>query len=132
MDVTHEQVDRNDLLASTRAVFVRSFVDGLDACIKRSAENLFGKADRGGTFQAQRRFLDARGVLEKKSFDVKAQMKKAMEKLLHRSFQTTYSNYRPSFSNSLMEGPISLIDTSVFEDELRFNTITDRFRNEAG
>jgi len=132
MDVTHEQVDRNDLLASTRAVFVRSFVDGLEASIKLSAESLFAKADRGATFQAQRRLLDARGVLEKKSFDVKMQMKKAMEKLLHRSFQTTYSNYRPSFSNSILEGPISLIDTSVFEDELRFNTITDRFRNEAG
>lgn len=132
MEVTHEQVDRNDLLASTRAVFVRAFVDGLESCIKLSAENLFAKADRGVSFQVQRRLLDARGILQKKSFDVKAQMKKAMEKLLHRSFQTTYSNYRPSFSNSLLEGPISLIDTSAFEDELRFNSITDRFRNEAG
>ncbi|HEY8026426.1 MAG TPA: DUF1631 family protein [Burkholderiaceae bacterium] len=132
MEATHEQVDRNDLLASTRAVFVRAFVDGLEICIKLSAENLFAKADRGVSFQVQRRLLDARGVLQKKSFDVKAQMKKAMEKLLHRSFQTTYSNYRPSFSNSLLDGPISLIDTSAFEDELRFNSITDRFRNEAG
>jgi hypothetical protein len=132
MDAINEQIDRNDLLASTRAVFVNTFADGIDGVIKQSAEALFSKADRSPTAQAQRRMLEARGVLEKKSFDIKVQMKKALEKLLHRSFQTTYSNYRPSFSNSLLEGPISLIDTSAFEDELRFNNITDRFRNEAG
>ena len=132
MDALNEQIDRNDLLASTRAVYVNTFADGLDGVIKKSAEALFAKADRSPTAQAQRRMLEARGVLEKKSFDIKVQMKKALEKLLHRSFQTTYSNYRPSFSNSLLDGPISLIDTSAFEDELRFNSITDRFRNEAG
>ena len=132
MDALNEQIDRNDLLASTRAVYVNTFAEGLDGVIKKSAEALFAKADRSPTAQAQRRMLEARGVLEKKSFDIKVQMKKALEKLLHRSFQTTYSNYRPSFSNSLLDGPISLIDTSAFEDELRFNSITDRFRNEAG
>ncbi|MBV8636092.1 MAG: DUF1631 family protein, partial [Burkholderiaceae bacterium] len=132
MEAINEQIDRNELLASTRAIFVRTFGEGLDAVVKQSAEALFTKADRSPTAQAQRRLLEARGVLEKKSFDVKAQMKKSLEKLLHRSFQTTYSNYRPSFANSLLDGPISLIDTSAFEDELHFNTITDRFRNEAG
>jgi len=132
MEATNEQIDRNDLLASTRAIFVRTFVDGLESVIKQSAENLFAKGERASTSQGQKRMLEARGVLEKKSFDLKAQTKKAMEKLLHRSFQTTYSNYRPSFSNSMLDGPISLIDTSAFEDELRFNSITDRFRNEAG
>ena len=132
MEATNEQIDRNDLLASTRAIFVRAFVDGLESVIKQSAENLFAKAERASTSQGQKRMIEARGVLEKKSFDLKAQAKKAIEKLLHRSFQTTYSNYRPSFSNSIIDGPISLIDTSAFEDELRFNSITDRFRNEAG
>lgn len=132
MEATNEQIDRNELLASTRAVFVRTFVEGLEATIKLSAENLLVKADRGATSQAQRRMLEARTVLHKKDWDLKAQMKKAMEKLLHRSFQTTYSNYRPSFANSMLEGPITLIETTVFEDELRFNSMTDRFRNEAG
>ena len=132
MEATNEQIDRNDLLASTRAVFVRTFVDALETVINVSADNLFAKAERANTSQMQKHLLEARGVLHKKSFDLKAQMKKAMEKLLHRSFQTTYSNYRPTFSNSVLDGPISLIDTSAFEDELRFNSITDRFRNEAG
>jgi hypothetical protein len=132
MEPMNEQIDHNDLLVSTRAIFVRTFVEGLDPVFKQSAEGLFNKADHSNSSQTQRCLLDAVGVLKKKGWDIKAQMKKAMEKLLHRSFQTTYSNYRPSFANSVLDGPITLIETSVIEDDMRFNSITERFRNEAG
>jgi hypothetical protein len=132
MEAMNDQIDHNDLLVSTRAIFVRTFVDGLDPVFKKSAESLFIKADHSKSSQAQRSLLDAAGLLKKKGWDIKAQMKKAIEKLLHRSFQTTYSNYRPSFAHSVLDGPITLIETSVIEDDMRFNSITERFRNEAG
>ena len=132
MDVVREQIDRNELLATTRAVFVKTFAEGLESSINQGVERLFEKADRCKTASDQRRYLDARGILQKQNSQLQTQLKKSMEKMLHRSFQTTYSNYRPSFPNSLLDGQVSLIDTSVFEDELRFNSITDSFRNEAG
>lgn len=132
MEAMSEPIDHNELLVSTRAIFVRTFIDGLEPVFKQSAEHLFNKAERSNSSQAQRSLLDAAGMLKKKAWDIKAQIKKAIEKLLHRSFQTTYSNYRPSFANSILDGPITLIETSVIEDDMRFNSITERFRNEAG
>jgi hypothetical protein len=132
MEAMSEPIDHNELLVSTRAIFVRTFIDGLEPVFKQSAERLFAKAEQSHSSQAQRHLIDAAGMLKKKAWDIKAQIKKAIEKLLHRSFQTTYSNYRPSFANSVLDGPITLIETSVIEDDMRFNSITERFRNEAG
>lgn len=125
-------MDRNELLASTRAEFFRSFLDGVESSMQLSIEGLFKKADRSSTSLAQRRYLDARSVLQNQVADLRHQMQVGMEKMLNRSFQTTYSNYRPLFPTSILDGSVSLVDTSAFEDELRFNKITERFRDDAG
>ena len=67
MDVVREQIDRNELLATTRAVFVKTFAEGLESSINQGVERLFDKADRCKTATDQRRYLDARGILQKQT-----------------------------------------------------------------
>lgn len=132
MKSTEKPVDRTELLASTRTEFLGTFVAGIEPSMSTSLESLFAKAERSTNWAAQRRYLDARGILQNRFGEFQLQMQRSMEKMLNRSFQTTYSNYRPAFPTSLLDGSVSLVDTSAFEDELRLNEITDRFRNEAG
>jgi hypothetical protein len=124
-------MDRNELLSLSRAEFLRSFDESVERSLPVSVEALFKKADRSASSVEQRRYLDARTLLRNQIAEFRRHMNKSMEKLLNRSFQTTYSTYRPAFPATLQDASISLVDTSAFEDELRFNGITDRFRNEA-
>jgi len=132
MKLTEKPIDRTELLASTRTEFLSAFVAGIEPTLSACVQHLFEKADRCPNWIGQRRYLDARGILQNRLGDLLTQMQRSMEKMLNRSLQTTYSNYRPAFPTSLLDGGISLVDTSAFEDELRLNEITERFRNEAG
>lgn len=124
-------MDRNDLLAATRAEFMHSFTVSLDEAIQLGAVHLFHKADSAPSLPEQGRLLDARSILMNKEIALKRNLISAMEHLLNRSFQTAYSTFRPSFYDSLSASSLSLIDTTAFEDELHIDEITKRFRESA-
>lgn len=124
-------MDRKDLLASTRTEFLRAFQDAITDLIPRSVEHLFNKADHSHSSVIQSRFLDARGVLIARGASLQQPLMNGMERLINRSFQTAYNAFRPSFSTSQQGGGLSLLDSSAFEDELRIDILTSRFRNEA-
>ena len=69
-------MDRNELLALTRAEFLRLFLDGVESSIQLSVETMFKKADRSSSMVAQRRFLDARSILQNQVADLRHQMQK--------------------------------------------------------
>ena len=123
-------MDRNDLLAATRDEFLRAFIESVEKSIALSMEDFFHKADT--TFVAQERnsYFDARRVLQDRGDELMQQMKKSMEQLLTRSLQTSYSTFRPSFSSTYSGSSLALLDSAVFEDELRINEIASQFRNE--
>jgi hypothetical protein len=58
-------------------------------------------------------------------------MTRSMDQLLNRSFQTTYSTFRPSFLSSYAGAGLSLVDATVYEDQLRIDEVTGAFRNSA-
>lgn len=124
-------MDRKDLLASTRTEFLRAFQHAIDDLIPRSVEHLFDKADHSHSSINQGRFLDARGVLVARGASLMQPLISGMEQLLNRSFQTAYNTFRPSFSTAQQGHGLSLLDSSAFEDELRIDILTNRFRNEA-
>ncbi|MES2931868.1 MAG: DUF1631 family protein [Pseudomonadota bacterium] len=124
-------MDRNDLLAATRAEYLRGFLFSVDQSVTQSVEALFKKADSSYSALDQGRYLDARGILRDRDTDLRMQMHKSMEQLLNRSLQTTYSTFRPSFFSSFSGNSLSLVDSTAFEGELRIDEITNRFRSEA-
>ena len=125
----NREMDRNDLLAATRAEFLRGFSASLDDVIRDGAAQLFEKASNSPTLMEQSRLRDARGVLLNQNIALKRQLLGVMEQMLNRSFQTAYSTFRPSFGGSVNSSGLSLVDTSVFEDELHIDLLTKQLRN---
>jgi hypothetical protein len=124
-------MDLNDLLTTTRAEFLGAFLDATQKAIPRCIDDLFKKADISYSSSEQGRLLNARSVLQDQGASLIRQMSKNMEGLLTRSFQTTYNTFRPNAALSFSAESLTLVDATAFEDELRIDDITKRFRSEA-
>ncbi len=124
-------MDLNDLLITSRAEFLRAFLDAAQTTIPRCVKDLFNKADISYSSSEQGRLLNARAVLHDQESSLMHQLNKNMESLLARSFQTTYNTFRPESALSFSADSLTLLDANTFEDELRIDDITTRFRNEA-
>lgn len=124
-------MDPKKLLATARTEFLFAVSEATQKTVPRCLEDLFKRADASYSSAEQGRLLNARSILQEQANSLKQQMSKTMEILLTRSFQTTYNTYRPSASFSLDATSLSLVDASAFEDELRIDDVTKRFRSEA-
>lgn len=124
-------MDRDALLTSTREIFLRAFMQAVDRASPRAAAALLRIAESTFSAADQRRLLDAYGLYRESEADLNRHMRRSMDQLLNRSFQTTYSTFRPSFSDSYGTGGLTLLDTAVHEDLLRINDVTARFRHAA-
>jgi len=125
-------MDRNTLLKSSRAQFTSIFNELIDDAVHQSIETLFEKADKSLNSQEQRQLLDSRSFITRNEKTLADQIKNNLEILLDRSFHTAYDQFRPSFFNTAKASPIVLLDISAFEDDLRLEIMTSRFRSEAG
>lgn len=125
------KMDRNDLLIATRSVFISEFNQRIVLVLEQAEAQLFSKADRAGSMVEQRQFLEARQFVMSNSKVLVQHIVKALEQLLHRSFQTAYSNFRPSFFDGLGSAGLSLVESASFEEELHIDQMTVRFRQEA-
>lgn len=121
-------MDRNDLLAATRAVFLRRFGEYQDELIRRAEARLFEKAANAASPFEQGRLREARAILSNQDIALKRQLSAVMEQLINRSFQTAYSTFRPSFGGILSSAGLSLVDTSKLEDELQIEQMAKRLR----
>ncbi|MBI3285369.1 MAG: DUF1631 family protein [Burkholderiales bacterium] len=126
-----KHMEPNELLSSTRAEFMHAFQDAVRKIVPHAVEALYFKADASFSSIEQRLFLNARTILQEKREDLFRQMSSEMEHLLNRSFQTTYSKARPSAALTHDAEELTLLDSSAFENALRINDITQRFRDEA-
>ena len=122
-------MDRNELLSATRAEFLQSFLVAADQAIADAIKALSRKADFSFSVPERRALLDAHRVLTNQQPVLRVQLQRTMEQLLTRSFQTTYNTFRPSFSTEA--NGLALIDAVQFEDQLRVDETTARFRNAA-
>lgn len=125
-------MDRNALLATTRAEFLRCFLTAFDECLPRSRHGLYSAADASFIAGEQHRLMAGFKLLSERHADLRQQLLRAMDQLLNRSFQTTYSTFRPSFSSNYVgDAGLSLVDANQFEDQLHIDEMTRRFRHAA-
>ncbi|WP_255991604.1 DUF1631 family protein [Chitinolyticbacter albus] len=124
-------MDHNDLLAATRAEFLRLFDDALDDVIGQAGQQLFVKAERALSGKERSQLWEARSAVLGQGALLRRQLQAQMSQLLVRSFKTAYSSERPSFANALSTVELSLVNQTAFEDELRIDAITKYLRNEA-
>ncbi|EGF30332.1 Thymidine phosphorylase [Oxalobacteraceae bacterium IMCC9480] len=124
-------MDRDALLTTTREEFLRAFTLAVDPALPRSAATLLRNAEATFSAPEQRRLLGAYGLIRECEAELNSHMRHSMDQLLNRSFQTTYSTFRPSFIDSYGSGGLTLLDTGVHEDLLRINDVTARFRHAA-
>ncbi|MCX7217544.1 MAG: DUF1631 family protein [Burkholderiales bacterium] len=124
-------MDPKKLLATARTEFLIAVSEATQKTVPRCLEDLFKRADASYSSAEQGRLLNTRSILQEQANSLKQQMSKTMEVLLTRSFQTTYNTYRPSAAFSLDATSLSLVDATAFEDELRIDDVTKRFRSEA-
>ncbi len=124
-------MDRNTLLNSSRAQFLTVFGQIMHSAIMRSSEKLYEKADKSKSSQVQRQLLDARSTLMIHEAELSKLIESKLAGLIERSFQTAYDKFRPSFFKAGNGNSMALMDITAFEDELRVDIITNRFRSEA-
>ena len=124
-------MDRNTLLNSSRTKFLSAFNALIDGVVHRSIGKLYDKAEKSTSTQVQRQLLDARTILVRNETVLVQHINRQLEALLKRSYQTAYDTFRPSFFKSAKSSPLALMDLNTFEDDLRIDVITGRFRSES-
>ncbi|MGL6040871.1 MAG: DUF1631 family protein, partial [Deefgea sp.] len=117
-------MDRNDLLIATRTTFLSEFNQRIALVLELVVAQLFSKADRASSMVEQRQFLEARQFVMTHGAVLEQQLVKTIEQLVHRSFQTAYSNFRPSFFDGIGAAGLSLVESASFEEELHIDQIT--------
>ncbi|HSC81092.1 MAG TPA: DUF1631 family protein, partial [Chitinolyticbacter sp.] len=124
-------MDHNDLLAATRAEFLRLFEDALDDVIGQAGQHMLVKVEHALSSKERSQLWEARSAVLGQGALLRRQLQAQMSQLLVRSFKTAYSSERPSFSNALSTVELSLVNQNAFEAELRIDAITKYLRNEA-
>ena len=120
----------NDVLSNARAEFTHAFQDAIQDLVPAAIEALFLKAE-AATSHEQKLIFHARALIQDKREQFMQQLMLNMAQLLDRSLETAYSNFRPSSVLNQDVESLALLDPSVFENSLRFDEITQHFRDKA-
>ncbi|MFZ6741590.1 DUF1631 family protein [Undibacterium sp. JH2W] len=122
----------NESLSSARAEFTHAFNHAVPGILPVAMEALLTKANYNGNSSAEKsRIVAARALLPEKWDAISRAMPVHLVQLLDRSISTAYSTFRPA-STLTKASELSLLDSSTFETTLRFNEMTQNFRDKAG
>ncbi|BBB69667.1 hypothetical protein UNDYM_5414 [Undibacterium sp. YM2] len=122
----------NESLSSARAEFTHAFNHAVPGILPEALEALLTKANYSGTSSADKsRIVNARAILPEKWDAISRAMPVHLEQLLDRSITTAYSTFRPASALGKAT-ELALLDSSTFETTLRFNEMTQNFRDKAG
>ena len=121
-----------ELLTSASSAFLNSFKSAVQFIVPSAIEALFAKANAYNSPSEKAEILRARMLLQERRQELLRQLSLNMDQLLRRSIETTYQAFRPTSSAlSLSLDNIGLMDSSTFENSLRFNNIVQLFRDSA-
>ncbi|MFZ6712705.1 DUF1631 family protein [Undibacterium sp. TC9W] len=122
----------NESLSSARAEFTHAFNHAVPGILPEALEALLTKANYNGTSSADKsRIVNARAILPEKWDAISRAMPVHLVQLLDRSITTAYSTFRPASALGKAT-ELALLDSSTFETTLRFNEMTQNFRDKAG
>jgi hypothetical protein len=121
-----------EILSGARREFFNAFQNAAATLVPRTVEALFSKVNSENSPIEQADIVRAQLLLQEHRHEIELQLTKNMQQLLDRSMETTYQNFRPNLSAlSISADNLSLLDSSAFESSLRFNEVTQLFRNVA-
>ena len=123
-------MDPNELLPAARQQFQAAFLQAVKDSLPTLQENIFKLAEAARSSSEQANLLHAY-TISRKADALLAQLENSLDALLTRSFQTTYNTFRPSSLLRMESSGLSLLDSSVLENELMLNETTASFRTEA-
>lgn len=123
-------MDPNELLPAAREQFQAAFLQAVKDSLPTLQENIFKLAEAARSSSEQASLLHAY-TISRKADALLVQLESCLDALLTRSFQTTYNTFRPSSLLRMDSSGLSLIDSSVLENELLLNENTASFRTEA-
>lgn len=122
-----------DRLSSTRAAFIQAFELAIQQIVPAAIEALYGRAAACNAGEAQQEIFRARSSLQERKSAILAALLHQIEQLTSRSIATAYDSYRPpSALNATTLNDLTLLDQHDFEHSLRFNSIIQRIRHQAG
>ncbi|MBC3869269.1 DUF1631 family protein [Undibacterium oligocarboniphilum] len=122
-----------DILSSTRMAFFNAFERVASDIVPNAIESLYLKSDSDYPAGEKADVFNARLVLQERRDELFRLLGGNMQQLLDRSMQTAYQTFRPNSSPlSVSAQSLSLLDSSAFEDSLRFNSLTQLLRDAAG
>jgi len=122
-----------ELLIRARSEFFTTFQSATQHIVAPAIETMFAKANSCSSPIEQTEIFRARAALQEHRELLLQQLSLNLDQLLTRSIETTYQNFRPTSSAlSLSLDNVGLLDSSTFESSLRFNNITQLFRDTAG
>ncbi|MDP1978793.1 DUF1631 family protein [Undibacterium sp.] len=122
----------NESLSSARAEFTHAFNHAVPGILPEALEALLTKANYNGTSSAEKgRIVSARSLLPEKWDAISRAIPVHLVHLLDRSITTAYSTFRPASALG-QATELALLDSSTFETTLRFNEMTQNFRDKAG
>lgn len=122
----------NESLSSARAEFTHAFNHAVPGILPEALEALLTKANYNGTSSAEKsRIVGARALLPEKWDAISRAIPVHLVQLLDRSITTAYSTFRPASALG-QATELALLDSSTFETTLRFNEMTQNFRDKAG
>jgi hypothetical protein len=124
-------MNRDVLLTTTRDKFLQAFMLATERALPLATTSLLRIAEATPSVIEKRRLLSAYDLVQKSGDDLNRQLCSCMEQLLTRSFETTYSTFRPSFLETYGSGGLALVDAAHHEDLLRINAVTGHFRHAA-
>jgi|GEM_PF-1825053 len=122
----------NESLSSARTEFTHAFNHAVPGILPEVLEALLTKANYNGTSSAEKsRIVGARALLPEKWDAISRAIPVHLVQLLDRSITTAYSTFRPASALGQVT-ELALLDSSTFETTLRFNEMTQNFRDKAG
>ena len=122
-------MDRNALLTASRVVFLEAFRHATNDALMLATAAIFRKANFSCSDSEQRTLFEAHRVLQEKVTELRAQLQCQMLLLLDRSLESAYKTFHPASQSSFTGDTLALVEAMHFEDQLRTDGITARFRN---
>lgn len=125
-------MNRQELLLAAKAECLRQFRLLLPELPKRCADSLFAMAERVKDYKEQRILLDAYGAITKRKSDLQQQLETNLGNLIDRGLRTAYHIERPALPGTISADTLTLVDSSIIEDELKLGKLTSRFHAKGG
>jgi hypothetical protein len=125
-------MNRQEILAAAKADCLRTFSLSIPNLAKQSADALFTMAGQSKGNAERRMLLDTYGTLLRRGPALKQRLEEVLADLIERGIKTAYRFERAPASQTVSFNTLSLVESSIIEDEVKLGRVTSRFHEGSG